>query len=92
MNDIDELIDNLQASALALSDEASTELMLKVFGGIIHDIICPDEAISPEFKAAHVTLIVARHLTSEAIGHFDSDNIAERITDLLKAEDRRRLN
>lgn len=92
MNDIDELIDNLQAIALALSDEASTELLLKVFGGVIHDIVCPDETISTEYKAAHITLLVARHLTSEAIGHYSSENIAERIADLLQAEQRSKLH
>lgn len=86
LEDIADLIEAIEDASVELLDKANVDLLCNVFGDVIHGVICSDDTISDEVKAAHVTLLIGQHLTSRAIAHFDTDNLPDRINDLITAQ------
>lgn len=92
MDDIEEIRDELEAVAIELFEQTTIELLLATLGEVIHVIVCSDDSISDEMKAAYVTLMIGKHMTPSAISHFDNSQLTERISDLIAVQDRKRLN
>ena len=89
LEDIADLIEIIEDASVELLDKTNVELLCNVFGDVIHGIDCPDDTISDEVKAAHVTLLVGQHLTSRAISHFNTDDLPDRINDLITAQSKK---
>lgn len=87
-----EMIEDLEAISIELWARTNVEVLCSLFGGILHGIICSDDTIPEETKAAHIVVTIGKHLTSSAIDHFDTDNLPERIGALMETVAPERLH
>lgn len=87
-----EMIEDLEAISIELWARTNTEVLCSLFGGILHGIVCSDDSIPEETKAAYTAVTIGKYLTPSAIDHFDTDNLPERIGALTETVAPERLH
>lgn len=86
--ELTELAMEIESAAFDFLEATSIEELCNLFGAILHNIICPDDAISENMKAAYTVHTVATNLTRVAVGHFDTSDLLDRVQDLILSKHR----
>ena len=85
VTEVEELIDEIESASLDLYGRGNIEALCQVFGGILHGIVCADDAMPEETKASYIAFTIGANLTSVAISHFPAHDIEDRLKAIFDA-------
>lgn len=79
-----ELVEDFNDIASEVVEELGIEVLCELVAMHMHVSVCEDDSVKPQYKAAKVMLLSARHISPLAIAHFDMTNAAERLSDFAE--------